>query len=356
MKGRSLEEARRLFRARKYPDVIRLLEPDVFRYRENPEYFRLLGFSCLHAGDLGGAFSYVSRALQLKDDDVDCLLGLAAIHFRRAENESALKRWLEVLDIQPQNSVARRGLDLLRKAPAPDALQEMMDSGRIRLIYPALRQRRRLPVARVAVIVLSALAVGCAAWLAVRMATPREPNRPGVSSIDIPADLPAFIDSGTGYAFMLSEKEVRATFKKARSYLLAYRDNLASVEINRILLSNASSPVKERARMLKGFIRQATFDTLRDGFPYATVARQAGLYDACSVDWKGKVANLSVGKEAITFDFLVGYDQERQLEGIVKVTLPFAAMIQNGDAVELLGQVAVRGGVLGLQGISLHTL
>ena len=55
--------------------------------------------------------------------------------------------------------------------------------------------------------------------------------------------------------------------------------------------------------------------------------------------WKGKVANLKVAKDSIAFDLLVGYDQEKQLEGIVPVTLPFAADLANGSAVEVLGQV-----------------
>jgi hypothetical protein len=86
------------------------------------------------------------------------------------------------------------------------------------------------------------------------------------------------------------------------------------------------------------------------------VVKQPALYDECSVDWKGKVANLAVGKDAITFDLLVGYEQEKELEGIVSVSLPFAAEMQNGDGIEVLGQVTVMGGILGLQGISLHVL
>jgi hypothetical protein len=74
------------------------------------------------------------------------------------------------------------------------------------------------------------------------------------------------------------------------------------------------------------------------------------------VRWKGKVANLKAGKDAIAFDLLVGYDQEKELEGIVGVTLPFAAQLANGVALEVLGQVIVRNGTLNLLGISLHTL
>ena len=143
MKGKGLGEARGLFRARKFPDVIRILEPEVFRYRENFDYFVLLGSSCLHTGDLGGAFSYLSRARQLSPDAVSALLGLAAIHFRRHETDDAIKRWLEVLELDPGNKVARRGMDLLRKGLTQEKLQELIDSGKARTLYPPLPARGR---------------------------------------------------------------------------------------------------------------------------------------------------------------------------------------------------------------------
>ena len=68
------------------------------------------------------------------------------------------------------------------------------------------------------------------------------------------------------------------------------------------------------------------------------------------------MANLKVGKDAIGFDLLVGYDQEKELEGIVPVILPFAADLHNGVALEVLGQVQVQRDRLSLQGISVHRL
>jgi hypothetical protein len=108
--------------------------------------------------------------------------------------------------------------------------------------------------------------------------------------------------------------------------------------------------------MLKGFVTQATFDSFRDPYAYAAVTKQAALYDGASVLWKGKVANLKVGKDSLTFDFLVGYDQEKQLEGIVPVTLPFAADLADGSAVEVLAQVGTNGTAPTLLGISVHRL
>ena len=108
--------------------------------------------------------------------------------------------------------------------------------------------------------------------------------------------------------------------------------------------------------MLKGFVTQPTFETLRDSFPYATVRAEPELYDGCSVSWRGKVANLRIGKAAISFDLLVGYEQEKELQGIVPVGLPFAAQLSNGDPLELLATVVVNSGTLSLRGISLHRL
>ncbi len=362
MKRTGLGEARKLFRARKFPDVIRLLEPEVFRYRENFEYFQLLGFSCLYAGDYGGAFSYISRAHQLKDDDPGVLLGLAAVHFRRAENDSALRRWLEIVEAHPGNRIATRGLDLLRKGMAPDVLQDFIDSGKLRTLFPPLP--RRISSTAFLIATLCVLVLAGVVYLGVRFAGPLSTDlagrwgaqRPGVSVIEIPSGLSSFIDIGSNFTFVYTESEVRRIFQKARSELLAYRDNLAVVDINRILLSNAAPAVKERARMLKGFVTTPTFDTVKDAWPYSAVAKQPPLYDGSSVVWTGKVANLKVGKTSIAFDLLVGYDQEKQLEGIVPVTVPFAADISNGSAVIVLGQIVLNGASTTLLGISIHRL
>src|SRR5208337_4407128 len=129
---------------------------------------------------------------------------------------------------------------------------------------------------------LSALVLAGVGYLAIQLRSPRGPERPGVSVIEIPSGLSSFIDIGTDFPFVLREGEVRQAFQKAKNELLNYRDNLAVVDVNRILLSNAAPAVKERARMLKGFVTQATFDTFRDPYTYSAVTRQPALYDGAS--------------------------------------------------------------------------
>ncbi len=355
MPGRkSLPDARRLFRGRRYADVIRLLEPEVFRYRENHEYFSLLGYSCLQTGDLGGASSYITRAHQLKPGDTDALLGLAAIALRRADQEGALKRWLEVLDEDPGNPVARRGLAMLRKGLSRDELQALIDSGRIRALFPPRGGKGRAAwLIAVGAVAAAVLVSGLVVVLATR---PRAPARPDVAGVDLPSDLPRFTEDSTGARYTMSEKQVRQSFQKVKKEMLAFHDNLAVVEANRLLLSNASVQVKERARLLKSHAVRPSFTTVRDPFPYAQVVKEPDLYDGCAVVWRGKLANLAVRETSITFDLLVGYEGEKELEGIVPVSLDFAVLLENGIALEVLGTVAAEGGKLALRGISIHRL
>jgi len=183
------------------------------------------------------------------------------------------------------------------------------------------------------------IGAGSVVWQRLR---PAAPDRPGVSGIYLPSDGAMRIDADAVAVYRLSEREIEQAFKRAKSYLLDYRDNPAGVEINRLLLSNASAAVKERARALKSFLRPPNFATYRDPYAY--------------IDGKRKVANLVLGTESIPFDLLVGYESERELEGTVPVTLDFAADLEDGAGLEVLGRVGADGGRFALAAVSLHRL
>ena len=91
MGGKDFSKAQKLYRTKKYSHVIRFLEPQVFRYRENFKFYHLLGMSCLRTGDFGGAFSYLRRGIDLNHGDIETLLGLAVIHLKRRETAEAIR-------------------------------------------------------------------------------------------------------------------------------------------------------------------------------------------------------------------------------------------------------------------------
>ncbi len=243
---------------------------------------------------------------------------------------------------------------MLRKGLSRDGLQDLIDSGRVRQLYPAQSGRGRAAwMIAAGVFAAAVLASGITVVLVSR---PRGPGRPEVAGIELPVDLPRFTEETAGARYTMSEKQVRQTFQKVKDEMLAFHDNLAVREANRILLSNASVPVKERARLLKSHAVRPSFTTVRDPFPYREVAKEPLLYDGCAVGWRGKLANLSIGEQSLSFDLLVGYEAETELAGIVPVTLDFPVQVENGIALEVLGTVSAAGGSLALNGISIHRL
>ena len=353
MGGNDLKRAARLYRSKKYSKVLQLLEPQVFRYRESFRFFYFLGMSCLHTGDFGGAFSYLQRALSIKPNDTTCLLGLAAIHLRRQETSEALRIWFQILDDDPKNTYANRGLKILRRNVDADRLVELTESGKLRSLIPA--EHSFAPV--IGAVVIAAVAAAAVLLYPVVSdfaETTFGSQREEISRLDLSVEDSYVGEETASTLFTMNEEEIKSRYREVVDLFHDYEDNLAKREINRLLLSNASKEVKGKLALLEGHIRTPTFSTLSSNFTYKEVSGNPELYRECYVIWKGRVSNLRVDSDAIRFDFLVGYETGKVVEGIVPVTVPFAVDIDPAYPIEVLGQVLLRSGGIHLRAESIH--
>ncbi len=365
-KQKSLQDIKKLFLRGKYALVVRLLEPDIYRFRDSLLYYQLLGLSCLRLQDGGGAFSYLNRALQIKEDDVDSLLGLAAVHLKKRNVDEALKLWLRVVELAPGNPTANRALNRVRKGMGEDEISRLVDSGKVRRFYPSVPFRLP-PAVPIVVLLLAGLVVGgvFAAREAPALLAALKPRasetpapRPEIAAVELSGDA-LRTDFKAKARFTFSEPEVDRIWKTAKDYFMAYRDNAAVYELNRLLASNASLYIKENAGRLKGFARTPEFKdfvNFRDNYALTAVARDPGLYDGCYVLWRGSVANLFIGKDRIKFQLLVGSSDRRVFEGAAPVVLDFAEKLDNNDYLELLGKVVRNGDTFYLKGALLRHL
>jgi len=352
-----LERARKLYITRNYGEVIRFLEPQVFLYRERPEFYRLLGMSCLYDGDFSGASSYLQRSLQLDEDDTETRLGLSVIHMRRRETQKALNHWLYVLERDPANRQAKRGLDLVRAADDPSEFMELFEGGAYLQLLPTRKIRLpkaavRATVATVVVLLLTALTL----QIVQALRTPELPDRDGVELVRFDTPPAQIVEYDGEYRYILGTDEVRRSFARVGDYFNERRDNRAIIEINRLLNSNASRTYKERARMLMSYMSRPSFTEFQDNTEYQQVEQEPWLYNNVHIRWKGRVTNLTIGSESITFDFLVGYHDERVLEGIVPVTLPFAAALEGAMPIELIAKLETNDSIDRLVGVSVRRI
>lgn len=362
----TLKDAYQFFGKHRYSDVIKILEPQVFRFRDNFNFYYILGMSCLYQGDYGGAFSYLKRAFDLKEDDVNTLLGIAAIYLKRGDTGNALRIWLDIIDLEPNNIYASRGLNYLRKNNNSDDLTGISSQDKINKFLPQHKKSRNFKPFIVIVSIIAA--VSTLVLLPVTRGffsehinfssifSKSDENRPEIPEVSLDSRKD-FINLNGNYSYILTEKEIEKKLKTIQDYLYEFRDNLAQREINMILMSNASEYVKNRVRLLDEYTTAPSLSDFKDNFNYSEVVSEPQLYKDCYILWKGKSTNLSETPDSITFDFLVGYHEEKILEGIVPVIFDFAIKITPDQPIELLGKIIIdEDGEIMLHGIAVHRL
>ncbi len=343
MASKPFSKAAKLFKHRRFEQVIRLLEPQVFRFRESFNFYHLLGFSCLHVGDYGSAYTYLKRGHNLKPADIETMLGLAAVHLKRQETAQALEYWLEVLESEPKNIYAQRGMRLLKKNSDPEFLVDYSESGKIERLIPQASGPVLLP--RIVILIVILLLTGAVLFFAPFSPLYRSDltNAETIGALDL-GDLTDLVEGEKiDHPFSFTEKEIEKKFEQISNYFHADRDNMVRREINRILLSNASFGVREKAKQVLPYLKTPTFSTFRDNFSYSEVILEPALHAGCFVNWKGAVSNLSINETNISFDLLVGYETNRVMEGIVPVSVPFSVRIDPERAIEVLGSVRLSG-------------
>ena len=144
-----------------------------------------------------------------------------------------------------------------------------------------------------------------------------------------------------GFIFNMSEDQILSALKTAQSFFDDYQDDRARVEINRILYSNASEGIKQRARILASYLKEPDFTAFTNLFEYTEVRENPYLYDGCYIRWKGRMSNLEMKDPGMKFDFLVGYETAQLLEGIVPVYTDFQVRLDSALPMEILGRIEV---------------
>jgi hypothetical protein len=356
-----LTKAAVLARRKDYDGAIKLLENEATRYNGSFAYYYLLGLSYLHARIYGRALSYLRLAYEQKMRDPNTLLGLAALYLNHGDTDKAVDLYLEVQVLDPSNTIMKKALETIRKFPGPENIASWIDSGRLPHLFPPFP---KVGVSRKSVaigigVAAAALCVALVVTWRVGLLPGQRPPRVLPPDITLAAEeRDAPVQTGGSYRYVLTRNEVLENYNEAVRFFTEYRDEAARVRLNRIIESNASDAIKNRARLLISYMETPGFDTLRDRFTYSEVARDPFIYRDTHVIWRGMASNLVVGQNHTSFDFLVGYDTRRTMEGIVQVDYDFAIPINPEHPVEVLARVipvsSERGIGIRLQGVALN--
>ncbi|GHT56454.1 hypothetical protein FACS1894109_05430 [Spirochaetia bacterium] len=360
-----LTKAIRLAKRRNYHGAITSLEAEVNRYHGSFLYYYLLAVSCLHVNDFQGALTYFKLARDVKIRNPQVLLGLAVLYLRRGETDRAVDFYLEVQEIDPKNRIAARALKIIRTYAGQDNLSAWLESGELHRLYPAL-PREPFSIERLA---KPAAALAGAALIAclilvltgvIRIPGFRE-KRPGISGIALEkADRDTPMETGGLYQYILTRDQALENYEKALSLFTDYRDEAARIELNRLLESNAPETIKNKCRLIISYMEVPGFDTFkqRDNINITEVRKEPVLYRDCHVLWRGMATNIETLPDQTSFDFLVGYDTRKIMEGIVHVEFKGALALNPEKPLEVLGRIvpiSTEAGIdIRLEGVAIH--
>ncbi len=350
-RGGKLEKAKISLKRRQFSRVIAILEPLVIEYRDSFDFFYMLGVACLYLGDLGGANSYFQRARQIKIRDINLMLAQAVLYLRRGNISVAVEYYLDVQELDPSNAIAKNALQFIRKNGDESNISQLISSGRITRFYPPLG----LPIFARHIVGLAAifvLLVGAAVFLP-RYYEQTKIAREDLRFLELTAEEKknsAETDLSGSIRYILTKKQITDSYNAAQKFFQDFRDNMAQIEINRILLSNAADGIKEKSITLAGYLKTPTFDTLKDSLSFSQISSDPYLYENCYVVWSGRVSNVRENESLYECDFLVGYDTLKNIDGIMPLVLEQPVSIDAEKPLKILAQLDLVNSVPVLKG------
>lgn len=357
--GKLLDKAVVLFKKRRYADVVDLLAPHLLSYGDSYLYFKLMTISSLMILDWSGAAAYLKTAVRLERyRDPDLQIVRAVILLKTGETAESYRILFELERNGKWGRLTKELLEASRHTENKQALTEVLENliktrlGKIRPDAVADIPGKQIqnfytesvfrvhPAAIAVVLAVCAiltltgigLYIGISAWMN------SEPVRTEGETIRLTReDQLAVYDIRTRY--FLTDREIERSFSRLRSYYRAGDDNMAQREINRLKESNAAIDVKDKASAFERLLSEKRAEKVKTFFTYDEVHRDPFLYHKTLVVWRGSPANIRITESSITFDFLVGYENKKFLEGTVPVYVDYAVKIYEGEAYEIEGEI-----------------
>jgi tetratricopeptide (TPR) repeat protein len=359
-----LNKAIRLARSKNYEGAVRTLESEDSRYSGSFSYYYIFAVVCLNSGDFGRALTYFRLAREIKMRDPNVMLGLAVLYMRRGETGKAVDFYLDVKELDPKNKIANRGLSIIRKYSDADSFSSWLDMKKLPDLYPPIPspafelKRFVIPCAIAIAAFILIYSVLVKINILPNLLVNRD-NRRATEFILTREERNDPVQIGGSYRYILTRNNALDVYDKALALFTAYRDEAAKVNLNRILESNASDLIKNKSRLLISYMEVPGFDNFNrsDNASFSDVAREPALYRDVHVIWRGMATNIEIRDEFTGFDFLVGYDTRRSLEGIVHVVFDKALSLNSERPLEVLGRIVPLGSAenaVRLEGVAIY--
>lgn len=275
----------------------------------------------------------------------------AFICARRNEKEQAISNWCKALELKKNDKMARDALDYIKSRGREIDLAGDEYFDRVRPGPPFLIPYKPI-ISIVVVTILIFLAYFTAVFILDRIDKWSKSYSPELAKVTLPDYNPNLLTSPKDSydPFSYDEKEVKAIFEKCKKKIWENKYVEARVLINTLLLSNASEEVKHKVRVLETFLEEPDYAVFENKYTYSDVIENRLLYNNIYIKWKGRIVNHTIHKDKITFDFVIGNEDEGVVEAIIPVVFYKAVIVHNNETIFLVGFLNVIDGKILVDG------
>jgi len=357
-----LSKAAILAKKGSYDAALKILRDEEDRYNGSFKYYYLYALISLHAGSYADSHDYLNYARKIRQNDTNLMLCFAVHYLRRINTVQAVNYYLNVLELDPKNKIAKKALSVMRNYSSSESLSEWVSAAdRLNRLFPPIPApfftgKKILSTA----LILTAAAIITFGIIAVKTFNPFKPRsqRSTAEFTLTSQERKESVETGGYYKYILTRDQAIRHYDQALSLFNSYRDEAAKISLNRILESNASEGLKSRARLLISNMDVPGFDTFKkqDNPSLTDVRNEIPAYKDVHVIWKGMATNVDLTDEYTKFDLLVGYDTRTTLEGIIPVNFNIPVSINTERSLEVLGRITFESSYndIWLEGVAIH--
>jgi len=331
----------KFYRKKQYVQAVSHLEKALTEDKNDPDIYLFLGYASLFTDDFEGARSYFRAGLLIRENHIELLKGLAYIYLKDERIEDAVSLWGEVLEINPRERTVKNAIARLRSAEDTSSFVQSFDlkAYRSATLPFFIKLKPYLLGLSITAGIIIILTIFYVTPLYDRALERFYPEIVALRAVKLPEGQPVTaVKEEALYSF--TAKEIEDSFVRIKKYIYRGRTNTAIVTLNRIMLSNASPPVKEKFDILYTFINPP--DPLSIDFSprFFEIMKERAAYRGVYILWTGKIANLEKKNDVFEFDLLVRYEDEDTIEGIAHVSLKGTYYLENRKDVEVFGTCA----------------
>nr|WP_318711026.1 hypothetical protein [uncultured Treponema sp.] len=275
--------------------AIRFLENCEEEYEDVLDYYVTFGIAYLYSDIAGKASEMFRKARELSVTNITLLLGQAVVFLSRGEVNRAVQYYLEVLEMDPNNTTAKKALEFIRVDGEYESIVKMRETGELSKFYPPLGINPN--AVRNVIVVGLCLGAICSFLVTVKPKVRKTPvlkntieQKFSLSEDELLNAVQLNAQEGE-FPVTMTTKEIQMAFNDAKRYFVASRDNACQVELNRIVNSNASIHIKQKAQSVMDLLQEPGFDSLKDNYSYSQVAANPSNYLDCYAIWDGMITN-----------------------------------------------------------------